>query len=121
MKRKIKVFEAGTLRQALKCCLSEGYFPATMQEVLKMQYDNVIEHRWYDTSTLFYKGVLKTATLNQLKNIDKIYSDGGRLWLVGRLYGNGSAGGSNSLDDGNGGRLVGVAPEATKNKKEGKA
>jgi hypothetical protein len=35
-KMKIKIFENGTIRECLKKCVDEGYFPATISQIGKL-------------------------------------------------------------------------------------
>ena len=109
-KDKIKIFEALTIKEALKSLLKEGYFPATLKQVYDLRELRKIREIGYDTSTLYLEGEIQTITKEQLKNIEKIYQRGGRLLFLSSDY-NGLNGDSN-LD--NKGRFVGVASKDTK-------
>lgn len=108
-KPKTKIFQ-GTVRIALKECLDEGYFPATLKEIYDLKEEYKIDRNsWYDTSTLYFQGEIRTATLEELRNIEEIYNQGGRLLHLG----GGGVGGDGDLDYDDS-RFVGVLPEAEK-------
>lgn len=118
MKQKTKIFESNKLIDAIEQCLAEGYFPASMPEIMKLKYDGVIDkNKYWDTSTLEYKGEFKKATLEQLKNIRAIYANDGRLWCVRRCYDYSNVYGINYLDYSSG-CLFGVASETPKRRKK---
>jgi hypothetical protein len=108
LKKNIKIFEATTLRQAIKDCLDAGYFPANSKMIYDLKRAKKIPVQWYDSGTLCFKGEFRDVTLEELKNIEKIYVNDGRLVWVG------SVGDLDSDDLGlnyislNYGRLVGV-------------
>ena len=86
------------MRKALKNCLNKGYMPASYEEIFKLKKQGKIEeNRWYDSSTLIYNGKIGKATLKQLKNIENIYEEKGRLLYVG-YDGDGSLYGDYYLD-----------------------
>jgi len=62
MKQKIKIFSAFPLKEAIKNCLAEGYFPADLEQIEQMKKDGLIDKNiWYDTSTIMYKDEIRTA------------------------------------------------------------
>jgi hypothetical protein len=108
LKKNIKIFEAMTLLQAINACLEQGYFPANTKMIYDLKRAKKIPVQWYDSGTLCFKGEFRDVTLEELKNIEKIYAKGGRLVWVGSVGGNHSnALGSNDIHS-NSGRLVGV-------------
>ena len=112
---KIKIFEGGILRECLKRCLDEGYLPANSEQIYDLVVKNKIPNQWYNTRTYLIKGKFRTATLNELKNIDETYKKGCLLGVY--RVGGGSrsdADGDDDLDFG--GRLVGLMLEAHKKK-----
>lgn len=116
VKEEFKIFEASKLRDALKNCLAEGYFPADWEQLYKLSDENKIsKDKSYDTCLLFKNGVLRKATLEELENIDDTFSKGWRLWTVYGLGNRSGAGGIISLGSYDS-RLVGVASE-TQSKK----
>lgn len=94
----IEIFEADTVKEALKNCLEAGYFPADIEEVYRFKEEGTIpKDKGYDTSTLWYKGKLRKAMLQELKNIEEIYKEKGRLLFLGGTYSS-DLGGSDDLD-----------------------
>ncbi len=105
---KIKIFENGNVRDTLRRCLEEGYWPATDVEIRELIRRNEIPKDYYDTSIIRYGEEERTATKEELLDIEKMYEKGGRLLFLYYVYVGLS--GSFNLDDS--GRFVGVAPEA---------
>jgi len=106
---KIKIFENENVRARLKKCLEEGYFPATVKQIYDLKQKGKIDkNKGCDTSTLYFKGMIRTATKKELKNIEKIYEQNGRLLYVNinEWNCNNGLGGDDGL--GNVGRFVGV-------------
>jgi len=83
---KIKIFEGETLIAPLEKCLEEGYIPAPLKEVYDLKEQEKIPCSWYNTSTLYFQGNIRNATLKQLQNIKDIYNKGGCLLYVGILF-----------------------------------
>lgn len=108
LNKDIKIFEARTLRQAIKVCLDAGYFPANSKLTYDLKKANKIPVQWYDTGTLYFKGEFRDVTLEELKNIEEIYAEGGHLVWVGSVGdNNSSAAGHYNIHNYNG-CLVGV-------------
>ena len=107
-KPEIKIFQ-GTVKSALKQCLDEGYRPATLKEVYHLKKEKKIEDKWYNVGTIYLEGEVRGATLDEYKNIEKIYSLGGRVLFL--VVDDGLSG---SVDLDSIGRFVGVAPEVHK-------
>ena len=116
---KTEIFKNDKLKDALKealewCDENDGHI-ATVKEVFDLKKEGVIDKDiGYDTSTIFLNGEVRTATLEELENIQDVYDKMGRVLLISNyIYG---LSGDNFLD--NFGRFVGVAPEVHKYCKE---
>ena len=57
-KKQIKIFEAETLRQAIKNCLSEGYFPANCEVVFALRESDFSLYAGGDSTLNCSDGVL---------------------------------------------------------------
>ena len=115
MKLKYKIFENGTVKECLQQCLKEGYFPATLKQIYDLKESGEIKKQGYETSTVYFEGEIRTATLKELQNIGQFYKDQGRLLFLGDidyvgLYGD------YYLDYG--GRFVGVLAKQSQKKKK---
>jgi hypothetical protein len=111
MKKHIKIFD-GKLIDIIPQALKEGYTIQNAEQVWKLRDKKKIPFVYYDTSTIFHKGVFRDATKAELKNIQKTYEQGKRLvWLasVGNI--NSVASSNLNLDNYHIGRLVGVKKE----------
>lgn len=112
---KIKIFEDRTVREELKnalewCKKNNGHI-ADLDEIKKLKKEGKIPDQWYDTSWIELDGVRRKATLKELKDIEKVYENGGRVLF---LYNNFSG----LIGHGyliNSGRFVGVAKEKQEN------
>ena len=105
----IKIYE-GKLINCIKNCLKDGKFPATLEQIKELKVKGLIDKdKLYDTSTISYKGEKRTATLEELNNIEALYKKGGRLWFVNN-WNDSIAYGDYILTFGVG-RLVGVSAE----------
>lgn len=81
MKQKPKIFENGSVKESLERCLSEGYFPANLEQAWNWRRRNQFLF-YLATSTLFIDGKVRDATLNELRNIEKVYERRGRLLFI---------------------------------------
>lgn len=82
MKVEINIYENMPVREAIKKILEDGYMPATLKEVWNLRKEKRIPYNGYGTRTLFLEGEIKDATIEQLKNIEEIYRNDGRLFHV---------------------------------------
>lgn len=85
MTEKPKIYDYLTIRQSIERMLEDGYRPATLKEVWDLSKQGKIPPRRYHTGTLFLEGEIKDATIEQLRNIEEIYDNGGRLFCVGNF------------------------------------
>ena len=113
--KEYKVFEGRTVKEELSKLLGEGYFPLNLKEVYDWKKKNK-DKRWFDTSTVYIKGIVRTAALKEIKNIENFYVKGVRIVFAG---GNGSSNLIGDNDLSNNGRFVGVKNKIRKNKKAG--
>ena len=111
---KIKIFDKGTVVQTLQCCLNEGYVPAALKQVWELRDQKSIDNTQYTTRTLFYRGDIRIATMEELRKIERTYRDGGCLLFLN----GGCLGLVGSLGLSYYGHVVGVAPEAQSNTPE---
>ena len=100
---KYKIFEKGTVKEVLNRMLKEGYIPCNSETAYNYRKKNNLT-KWFDTRTLFIKGKFRDATLPELKNIEKTYTEGGRLVYLDYYYG----GFSGNYNINNDGRFLGV-------------
>ena len=104
----LKIFEANTVKQALKNCLDSGIFPATVKQIYDWKKEGKLKKdKWYSTSTIYINGEIRTATLEELKDIESLYERNCRVLFVDNNYG----GLDGNYDLNNNGRFVGVKPE----------
>ena len=103
---KTKIFE-GTLRNAIKQCVEEGYHWCNLKETYELIKKGKIENKYYYTSTLYFRGEFKSATKEQIKNIEAEYEKGARAVMLGGIDSRSGAYGGRYLGDYDA-RLVGV-------------
>ena len=89
------LIEKKTLREAIKEMVEKGIRPLTIEEIWKLKKEGNIKHQWYDSGTLWYQGKFKQITFKQMKDIENIYADGGRLLCLGSGGGDGLGGNGN--------------------------
>ena len=83
LNRLIKIFENDSITLCLGKCLAENYIPANIETVCELILKRVIPiNQNYSTSTVIVNNILRDATLEELKNIEELYSKGGYLRLI---------------------------------------
>lgn len=76
---KTKVFENGTIKECLARCLEEGFVPCN----LKRAYEYSKKHHvWVDCRAVFVKGIIRNATMKELRDIESFYKNRGSLLFV---------------------------------------
>lgn len=113
-KETIKIIKADTIREGLKLVFAGGGRPATIKEIYELVREGKIKDDWYTTGTLYIDGEFRRITKEDLKNIDNIYENGGRL--VVRSNHNYGLSGSINLDNDNA-QFVRVASETQEEEK----
>ena len=104
MVKKYKLFEGGTLQEAMNKLLEEGFFPVTdLFELSKWREKN--SQDWVDSGIVWDGEKHRAITLAECKDLKKIYSKGGRLLFLGDLYDYELSGYNNLY---NNGRFLGV-------------
>lgn len=85
-KLEFEIIESFSVVRCIKTLVKKKLRPATIQEVWKLSKERKIPKKFYDTGTLWYKGDFSQVTLEQLKNIEQIYADVGRLLFLDNDY-----------------------------------
>ena len=79
------LIEKPTMREAIKEMIKEGIRPLTIEEIWELRKEGKIKDQWYTAGTLWYQGKFQHITFQQMKDIENIYADGGRLLCLGDL------------------------------------
>ena len=84
MKKHYKIFEGETVQEAFNKMLDEGYEPAfkTLKEAWKWKQENS-PNDWVDIGFYFLRGKIKRLTLDQCRNLNNLFEQGGRLVFMG--------------------------------------
>jgi hypothetical protein len=102
---KFKIFEGGKLKEEMKRCVEEGYFPATISQIGKLIKSKKIPKQGYDTGNVIQDYKIRKITKKECFDLQKAYDDGVRVLFVGYY---GSSGLSGDYDIDNYGRVLGV-------------
>lgn len=86
METEHKIFEGGTIKEVLAKMLKEGYVPLGIQAVWKLRKNNKIPLQWYTSRTIFCRGEIREATIDELENIEATYEKGGHVLYLGDNY-----------------------------------
>ena len=81
--KKYKIFEGNNLQEDMDKCLEEGYFPITDLKKAWDMKQKLSPHKWIDTGVVFQEGVIRKLTMEEAKDLKKLYENKGRLLFVG--------------------------------------
>lgn len=74
-----KIFKGKTLQEAMNKLLDEGYTPLDSGETYDFRAENNREDELFDTASIIQKGRVRRATIEELRDIKKLYDNKGRL------------------------------------------
>jgi len=113
--KKYKIFEGNNLQEDMDRCLEEGYFPITDLKKAWDMKQKLSPHKWIDTGVVFQEGVIRKLTMEEAKDLKKLYENKGRLLFTGYSDDCGLGGdGSLSLS----GRFLGVRNKVKRSGKQ---
>ena len=78
----LEIIDGKCVQESCKEMVKKRLCSLTAVEILRLILEGKLHNTWYSTSTLTKNGQFSDVTYDDLKNIEQIYRDGGRLVVL---------------------------------------